>query len=161
MPQMILPIFPKGTTHITTELTFEKRDGRVTYFHGLLPVFTHDAEDIKSFRMITAQFCINGSAKLVEIERAFGVPANSVKRAVKLYREKGPKGFFAPRKARGAAVLTPPVLAEAQEKLDEGMEPPEIADKLGIKRDTLRKAILHGRLHRPSKKKEMFQQAWK
>jgi len=53
---MVLPIFPEGSTHITSELTFEKRDGRVTYFHGLMPVFVHDEDDIRSFRMVTAQF---------------------------------------------------------------------------------------------------------
>ncbi len=152
MPQMILPIFPAGSTRITNDLTFEKRDGRVTYFHGMMPVFSHDADDIKSFRMITAQFCINGNAKQVEITKAFGVPANSVKRAVKLYQEKGAGGFFAARKTRGAAVLIPSVLAEVQELLDEGLETKEIASRLDLKDDTLRKAILSGRLHRPQKK---------
>jgi len=52
MPQMMLPIFPEGCTHIVPELTFAKKDGQVTYFHGLLPVFTHDEKDIRSFRMI-------------------------------------------------------------------------------------------------------------
>ena len=94
MPQMMLPIFPEGCTHIVPELTFAKKDGRVTYFHGLLPVFTHDENDIRSFRMITSQYCVNGIVKQVDIVKAFGVPACSVKRAVKLYQEKGPPGFF-------------------------------------------------------------------
>ena len=95
MPQLVLPIFPEGATHITAELAFEKRDGWVTYFHGLMPVFRHEEDDIQSFRMITSQFCANGNVKEVQITKAFGVPASSVKRAVKLYREKGPSGFFA------------------------------------------------------------------
>jgi predicted DNA-binding protein (UPF0251 family) len=49
-------------------------------------------------------------------------------------------------------VLTPPVLAEAQQLLDEGLEPSEAADRLGIKRDTLRKAVGAGRLHKAVKK---------
>ena len=153
MPQMVLPIFPEGCTPITPVLTFAKKDGQVTYFYGLLPVFTHDEDDVRSFRMITSQFCVNGNAKQVEIIKAFGVPACSVKRAVKLYQEKGPSGFFMPRRPRGPAVLTPPVLAEAQEKLDEGLSPSEVADQLGLKRDTLRKAIRAGRLHQPKKKR--------
>jgi transposase len=152
MPQLMLPIFPEGCTYITPELTFIKKDGKVTYFFGVLPVFTHDETDIRSFRMITSQFCVNGNAKQVEITKAFGVPACSVKRAVKLYQKKGPSGFFIPRRSRGPAVLTPPVLAEAQEKLDEGLSPSEVASQLDLKRDTLRKAIVSGRLHRPKKK---------
>ena len=118
-----------------------------------MPVFVHDEHDIDSFRMITAQFCVNGNTKQAEIARAFGVPKISIKRAVKLYREAGPKGFYAKRKGRGPAVLTPVVLEQAQQLLDEGLETPQVADQLGIKRDTLSKAVRAGRLHKPSKKK--------
>jgi len=74
-------------------------------------------------------------------------------RAVKLYREVGPKGFYAKRKTRGPAVLTPPVLEQAQQLLDEGWETPDVADRLGIKRDTLSKAVRAGRLHQRAKKR--------
>jgi len=94
MPQLVLPIYPEGATQITPELTFEKRDGWVTYFHGLMPVFRHEEDDIQSFRMIASQFCANGNATQAQITKAFGVPAISVKRAVKLYLQKGPSGFF-------------------------------------------------------------------
>ncbi len=153
MPQMLLPIFPDGCTEIGSGLTFGKKDGQVTYFLGVLPVFTHDEDDIRSFRMITSQFCESGIVKQVDIVKAFGVPAVSVKRAVKLYQEKGVSGFFKARRPRGPAVLTPPVLAEAQEKLDESLSPSEVADQLGVKRNTLAKAIRAGRLHQPKKKR--------
>ena len=152
MPQIQLPIFPEGVTHITPLLAFSKQDGRVTYFNGSMPVFVHEEEDVDSFRMITAQFCVNGNAKQADIVRAFGVTKISLKRAVKRYREEGPKGFYKPRKRRGPAVLTPAVLAEAQQLLDEGLEPSEVADRLDIKRDTLRKAVAAGRLHKAVKK---------
>jgi transposase len=119
----------------------------------LLPVFSHAIDDIRSFRMITSQFCALGNCKLVEISRAFGIPIITVKRGVKLYREKGAAGFFAPRPTRGARVLTEEVVAKVQEKLDEGLHPSLVSDQLGLKRDTVRKAIAAGRLHRPSKKK--------
>ena len=155
MPQMQFPFFPEGVTHITPLLAFSKQDGRVTYFNADMPVFFHDAEDIDSFRMITAQFCVSGSARQVDIIRAFGISKISIKRAVKLYRKEGPKGFYARRKTRGAAVLTPPVLEQAQQLFDEGLETPEVADRLGIKRDTLSKAVRAGRLHKPAKKKRV------
>ena len=158
MPQMMLPIFPVGCTEIGSGLTFGKKDGRVTYFHGVLPVFTHDEDDIRSFRMVTSQFCVSGIVKQVEIVKAFGVPACSVKRAVKLYQEKGASGFFKARRPRGPAVLTPPVLAEAQEKLNESLSPSEVADQLGLKRNTLAKAIRAGRLHRPKKNGQSYRQ---
>jgi transposase len=150
---MQFPFFPEGVTHITSLLAFSKEKGRITYFNGSMPVFIHDEADMESFRMITAQFCVNGNAKQVEIIRAFGISKISIKRAVKLYREAGPKGFYAKRKTRGPAVLTPPVLEQAQQLLAEGLEVPEVADQLGIKRDTLSKAVRAGRLHQPTKKK--------
>ncbi len=153
MPQLQLPLFPDGVTPITALLAFSKQQGRVTYFNGSMPVFVHDEQDIDSFRMITAQFCVNGNTKQAEIARAFGVPKISVKRAVKLYREAGPKGFYAQRKSRGPAVLTPAVLEQAQQLFDEGLETPQVADRLGIKCDTLSKAVRAGRLHKPAKKK--------
>ena len=131
MPQMHLPLFPDGVEHITSELAFEKRDGQVTYFNGHMPVFIHDEQDIPTFRMITAQFCINGNAKQADISRAFGVTLISVKRAVKIYREKGVSGFYEEPKRRGAAVLTGEVLQEAQERLDEGLETSEVARATG------------------------------
>ena len=153
MPQVQLPFFPEGVTHITPMLAFCKQDGRVTYFNGNMPVFVHDEADRDSFRMITAQFCESGNAKQCDIARAFGVAPISVKRAVKLYRKQGPKGFYAQRKTRGPAVLIPAVLEQAQQLLDEGLETPEVADRLGVKRDTLSKAVRAGRLHKHAKKK--------
>ena len=155
MPQLQFPFFPEGVTHITPLLAFSKQDGRVTYFNGSMPVFVHDEDDLASFRMITAQFCVNGNAKQVDISRAFGVSKISLKRAVKLYREAGPKGFYAPRRRRGSAVLTPAVLAQAQELFDEGLETPEVADRLGVIRDTLSKAVRAGRVHKPVKKTQL------
>ncbi|MCP5001672.1 MAG: helix-turn-helix domain-containing protein, partial [Hyphomicrobiales bacterium] len=130
MPQMHLPFFPDGVEHITAELAFEKKDGRVTYFNGHMPVFIHAEDDVATFRMITAQFCINGNAKQAEISRAFGVTLISVKRAVKLYREKGVSGLYGAPDRRGPAVLTADVLRRAQGLLDEGLETSEVAEGL-------------------------------
>ena len=77
----------------------------------------------------------------------------SVKRAVKCYREQGAEGFYAEPRRRGPAVLTAPVLAEAQGLLDDGLVVSEVAERLEVKRDTLAKAIRAGRLHKPTKKK--------
>ena len=153
MPQMHLPLFPDGVEHITAELAFERKDGQVTYFNGHMPVFIHAEADTATFRMITAQFCINGNAKQTDISRAFGITLISVKRAVKRYRQRGPAGFYEAPRRRGPAVLTEEVLKQAQERLDEGWETSAVAEQLGVKRDTLAKAISAGRLHKPAKKK--------
>jgi hypothetical protein len=152
MPQLHLPMFPDGVTHITNELAFEKKDGRITYFNAHMPVFTHDETDIATFRMITSQFCVNGCAKQSDIIRAFGVTSISVKRSVKTYRDKGPSGFYGPRATRGAAVLIDAVVVEAEELLAEGASEAEVAEKLALKPNTLHKAIRAGRVRSPVKK---------
>lgn len=152
MPQMQLPIFPHGSTEISIHLAFMREGDQVTYLYGHLPIFTHHVKDMSSFRMIISQIYINGSAKQSEICRAFGVTSATVKRSVKLYREKGQAGFYEKRKGRGTAVLTAPVLEQAQQLLDEGFEIFETAEKLHVKKDTLRKAVDSGRLHTVKKK---------
>jgi len=46
MPQIQLPFFPEGVTHITPLLAFCVEAGRITYFNGSMPVFVHDQEDL-------------------------------------------------------------------------------------------------------------------
>jgi hypothetical protein len=153
MPQLQLPIFSFGVTPITSLLAFIKEDKNITYFNGSLPVFSHLENDIDSFRMITAQFCVNGHTQQMDIVRAFGVTSISVKRSVKLYREEGARGFYKQKNTRGAAILTHSVIEQVQQLLSEHEEVADIASKLNIKADTLSKAIRAGRLHKPAKKK--------
>lgn len=153
MPQAQLPFFPVGTTEINVNLAFTRQDDHVFYFHGHLPLFQHHINDIKTFHLYTRQLYINGTASQAEICRALGITLISMKRAVKLYREKGAAGFHEEPARRGAAVLTPAVLSQAQQQLNEGLEVAEIAKALKIKSDTLRKAVVAGKRHKPAKKK--------
>ena len=138
MVQRQLPMFPEGSLLVTGDLAVEKREGRISYYYGTLPVFTHDENDDVSFQMITAQFYCNGYVKQMDIVRAFGVTPISVKRAVKRYQEQGVQGFYAPKNTWGAAVLTDEVLQVTQQLLSEGQEPCDVADQLNIKHDTFR-----------------------
>ncbi len=153
MAKLQKPQFPTELTAINTNLAVQRVDERVSYFHRQLPIFSHAETDLNTFRLITSQFCVDGNAKQVEMARTFGVSGISVKRYVKRYRELGPEGFYAPRRRRGAAVLTAPVLSEAQALLDDGMTVVDIAEQLELKANTLAKAVRAGRLHQAVKKK--------
>jgi len=153
MPQIQLPIFPTDSVHITPELAFKNERGTITYFNGSMPVFSHNEQDIKSFRIITSQFYINGNASQADIARAFGISIVSIKRSVKLYRSQGIDGFYAPRNTRGSAVLTESVLSAVQKCLDDGQSIPDIATEFSLKKNTLSKAIQSGRLRAPLKKR--------
>jgi transposase-like protein len=153
MPQVQLPIFPDGVTPITAEIAFQCDGGKVYYFNGHLPVFVHEKDDLATFRLFSSQLVINGNATQAQIARAFGVPLVTVKRYVKLYRERGTAAFFAPPKKRSATKLSPVVCQEVQALLDQGLEVPEVGRRLGILSNTLHKAIRAGRLRGGNKKK--------
>jgi transposase-like protein len=152
MPQLHLPMYPSGVTPITDVVAFGKQDGKVTYFSGQLPVFSHAEDDVASFRMITSQLCVQGCVRQSDIIRAFGVTPISVKRWVKVYRERGPRGFYAPRVTRGPAVLVDSVIAQAEEALADGSDVASVAMQLNVKLNTLQKAIRAGRIRMPAKK---------
>jgi transposase len=146
MPQMQLPVFPAGLTAINQNIGFQCESGRVVYFHGHLPVFEHDADDVQSFRLYTSQLIERGTVKQGEIVTSFGVPLITVKRYAKILREKGSKGFFAPRKVRSSPVLTEEVQRQCQEMLDQGRKVTEVAAEMNVLANTLHKALRAGRL---------------
>ena len=159
MPQVQLPLFPVGTTHINPELAFERRGDQVVYFNGHLPVFTHRTDDLASFRFITTQLIVNGTASQGEIVKAFGVPLTTVKRCCRQYRERQGSAFFKPPARRQGHQLTPERLAQAQALLDEGQSVPRISTQLNILPSTLHKAIDHGRLKQLKKKRPVVPMA--
>jgi len=146
MPQMQLPVFPAGLTLINQNIGFQCESGKVVYFHGHLPVFEHDADDVRSFRLYTSQLIERGTVKQGEIVESFGVPLITVKRYAKVLREKGSKGFFAPRKTRSSPVLTEDVQRRCQDLLEEGKSVPEVAREMKVRANTLHKSIRSGRL---------------
>ena len=148
-----LPFFPAEALPISQGLSVVRNEGMVVYFSGLLPIFTHAEADGASFRMFIAQLCAQGSCRQADIVRALGVNKRSLIRWVNQFRAEGAASFFQGRRApegpRPKRVWTDDLLDQAQAFLDEGLPPPEAARRLGVKEDTMRKAILHGDLHRP------------
>ena len=158
MPQLQLPIFPAGVTEINGRIAIQKEAGRVFYLHGHLPVFQHEEQDVRSFRMFTSQMIAGGTVKPKEMVKTFGVPMITVKRYVKLYREQGAKGFYSsnPRHS-SASVLKGDVLEQAQKLLEEGRSVPEVAAELNVLTNTLHKAIRAGCLRGSQKKARALQ----
>jgi len=146
MPQTLLPLIPDGATQINDLVSVVREGDRWTYFHGAHPIFSHAQDDRHSFRMFTAQLVCQGTCRQVDIIRVFGVSKNSILRSVKKFREEGIESFYAPRCGRGPTVITETVVDQAQALLSAGTSRKEVAEQLGIKYDTLQKAIQQGRL---------------
>lgn len=152
MPQVQLPIFPQGTSLINPDLAVKCQADQVVYYNGHLPVFTHEARDLASFRFFATQLIINGTASYGQIAKAFGVPTRTLKRYAQRYRERGAEAFFKPAAKRHGHRLTPERLAQVQGLLDEGFGVPHISEQTGILSSTLHKAIDSGRLRALKKK---------
>ncbi len=147
MPQLILPLVPKGATQICDLVYVFRGEDRWTYFYGTQPIYTHKPKDNQTFRFVTSQLIDSGACRQAQIIKTFGVSKSSVIRSVKKLRDKGPKSFFEKRRVRrGGTVLNKDVLEKAQDLLGRGCSKKDAADELGIKYDTLRKAVCDGRL---------------
>lgn len=155
MPQMILPIFSRDVTEISSQMGYARREGMIYYFHGSFPVFCHEEKDLASFRMFTSQLIESGQCKPKEIVAAFGISVISVKRHVKKYREKGIGAFYKKQRSRSATVLTKEVLVKIQGQLNVGTDYTEAAGAIGVKADTVYKAIRSGKLIEVKKKQKM------
>ena len=146
MPQVQLPIFPAGSVEINLDLACRTEGEQVIYYNGYLPVFTHPKNDLASFRLFTSQLIVQGSATQGQIAKAFGVPLVAIKRAAKLYRERGSAGFFVPKARREGSKLHAQKLEQARALLVQGQPLPVVSQQTGVLTDTLRKAVAAGRL---------------
>ena len=145
----LLPMIPGGASQISGMLSvfYSTSDDSWQYSYGLMPIFLHAKDDHASFKLVTAQLISQGACRIVDVSRAFGVPEISLKRSVKSFREKGAHAFFSTeRRPRGATVMTPAVITQAQQLLDQGQSRRDIATEFKIGLDTLKKAIHSGRL---------------
>jgi transposase len=147
MPQLILPLIPEGATRISDIVTVYRSENHWTYYMGLTPIYAHAADDHRLFRLFTSMMIDSGMCRHSDIIKTFGVSKSNVNRALKKLREGGPEAFFQRKPGgRKGHVLTPQVLEQAQSLLDHGFTRHDVAQELGVKRDTLRKAINDGRL---------------
>ena len=103
MPEPFLPMFPADVTEINRHVSFARRDGRIYYFNGPMPVFSHEEKDLASFRMFTSQLVHDGNCSQAEIARAFGVSTISLKRYVKKFRAEGIKRILCAARTKGVS----------------------------------------------------------
>ena len=87
--------------------------------------------DLASFRLFTSQLIVQGSATQGHVARAFGVPLVAIKRATKLYRERGPAGFFVSGACREGSKLNAEKLEQARALLVQGHPLPVVSAQTG------------------------------
>jgi hypothetical protein len=147
MAQLLLPIFPSGTTLITPTLGVLVNDKTVTYFLSGMPIYSHHENEVHRFRYTTSNFIVRGLCNGTDIQRTFHVSIDSVRRWKRRYIEQGEEIFFNKDKRQGQShKLLPDVLERIQQKLDKGRSVNSIAKGENLSEGSIRYAISLGRL---------------
>ena len=142
-----LPQIPQGSTSINDIVAVNNDNGTWTYSIYLWPVYTHESPQRNHFRYIASTLINSGLCRQTELVGIFGVDRKMLGRASKQLTDKGAESFFQKRRGRkGGTILTAEKLAHAQELFNQGYEREEVSVELGVKKDTLRKALGDGRL---------------
>ncbi len=92
MPQLILPLIPRGATEINGLVSFWRDEERWTYFIGTYPIYSHDKADHRMFSLFTAQMIESGACRQADVIRTFGVSKSSVIRSVNRLQKHGAEG---------------------------------------------------------------------
>ena len=127
-----LPINVPEATPIGDFFSMVTCDGITTYFHYLLPIDQHRADDRSARNLRIAKFAVARRATQVEIAQAFGICRETVSRLAKKYRTEGESSFYAPRRGRGRVTVDARTAQRATELLAEGCSGRSTARQLGI-----------------------------
>ncbi len=151
MALTLFPVFPTDVKMINSKIGVKIIGETVFYFNEGGVFFQHDKNDYQSFRFITSQMIVLKIVRQVEVINFFEVSKESVIRWWRTYRDKGANGFFGTKKvSKRGNILTPEVITEIQGKLNLGESVKSIGEGIGIKPDTIQKAIQAGRLTKPA-----------
>lgn len=118
----------------------------IRWFYGDKCIRVHARNDQNTLRYMAAMLHVENNVPEAALAKALRVHVNSVRGWVKIYRERGERGFYEKWNVRGPAVMTAEVIAQCGELLEAGLSIPSAAQKLGIKAANLRKAISQGKL---------------
>jgi transposase len=147
MTQLLLPFISPGITRINSLISVFGSNNRWTYFFGEYPIYSHRVDDQRMFWLTMAHLIETGACRQNQVIKTFGVSKSSVIRAQNKLRKGDSEAFFIDHRGRKSApIMIPQVLEQAQRLLDEGVSRKETAKELGVKYDTIRKAIEDGRL---------------
>ena len=145
--QLHLPIFPKAAKLITQSVGVYEKDSMVHYIVNGLPVYTHESDNLNSFRFITSNFIHQGLCRKVDIQRGFGVSEDSVYRYYRKFIEQGEAGFFGDDARKGKAhKICGARRDRIQAKLNKGQSINSIAKEEGVRESAIRYQIKKGHL---------------
>ena len=137
---------------IGSTLSVLKKEGRVTYFVGPDSYSSHRETDAAGQRLALATLLANGHVRASQVEvSGLGMAHRTLMHWTRQLDQKGSGSFYAPRRRRGGAVMTPEKAAQCGRFLAAGETVAEVARRTGVGESTLRKAVRGGRRNTPKK----------
>ena len=144
---MQLPIFPVSTKLLSPTWGVFEKDDYVFYLHNGSPVYSHNKNDLQTFRFVTASLINNKSCSASDLEREFSVNIRNFQRYAKTLKDKGPDAFFNPQDERGKChKMTPAIIIDAQKYLDLGYSQKRTAKEINVNEASIRYHIKKGNL---------------
>lgn len=148
--QFPILLLPADGQQIGNEFSLARRDGYLTIFHGIDPVYTCSENDAVGVRLAAALYSLPGLASPPKLAEALNLGRSTVFYLRDKYETEGLEGLKDKKRGpKGAHKLTDDRLPLAQRYLDEGLPNTEVARRLEVAEGTIRAAMAGGRLHRP------------
>lgn len=146
---LLLDLHHLDAVRVNRHLSFLNVHGQIVWFHCLLPIGAHAADDRRALRRRLGEFAHLGIATPAALARACGLSARTVYRARNLWAAHGERGFYRPRKPRPRTAVTAEIKRTAERALALGRSLRAAARKAGLHVETLRQNILAGIISRP------------
>lgn len=155
--QRPLPLLPHDAETISDYLAVSREGQQLVFYNASGPIYTCALEDEASVRLAAVVLSNPklGLATPTQIATAVGRHRSRVHDYRKRHRDGGTKALIPKRRGpKGPSKLKGTVLARAQKFLNQGHSNRQVAKRVGVSEQTIRKGIREGRLHRPQPKKE-------
>jgi len=149
MLQQILPLIPPGATQVGKLLSIVRENEYTKYYMGVFQIGIHKTSDKATFKAKICELIFCGVCRNKDVLKSLAISSSSLKRWMRQYKEKGADSFHAASATRGGAVLTDALIIVAQDLLDDHHTRKQVADKLSVNYDVIRKAVADGRLVMP------------
>ena len=146
---LLLDLHPFDAVRVNRHLSFLTVQGQTFWFHCLLPIGTHPADDRRALRRRLGEFAHLGIATPAQLARACGLSTRTVYRARKRWAAEGEAGFYRPRKPRPRTAVTAEIKSIAERALALGRSLRAAARQAGLHVETLRQNLLAGVIRPP------------
>jgi hypothetical protein len=145
--QLSLPIFPESTVLVNHQFGIKREGDFVYYMLNGKTIYCHEKDDHDTYRFTLACIIKNELCTKAELSKALGINRKNLDRYCNAYKEKGADCFFNREDNRGQCYrFTEDKHTTAQELLNSGLLPAQVAKRIGVSESAIRYHLKSGDL---------------